>query len=87
MPLYQVLQSWYQGALVASHRTRPVTEAVIVYLLVAASGAALGASLDLAPGLYWTLATLVTAGLAQTAWLHVRSRDAVRRSEAQEPAA
>jgi len=77
MPLYQVLQSWYQGALVAAHRTRPVTEAVVVYLLIAALGAALGAGLDLAPGLYWTLGTLVTAGVAQTAWLAVRSRDAV----------
>lgn len=74
MPLYQVLQSWYQGALVAAHRTRPITEAVIVYVVIAATGAFLGARFSSLPGLYWTLGSLISAGIAQTAWLHVRSR-------------
>jgi progressive ankylosis protein len=74
MPLYQVMQSWYQGSLVARHHTRPVTEAVLIYLLVAGTGSALGAWLDLVPGLYWTVGSLVCAGVCQTAWLHVRSR-------------
>lgn len=82
MPLYQVLQSWYQGALVAARRTRPVTEAVAIYLVVAGSGSALGAHLDVTEGLYWTVGTLVTAGIAQTAWLHWKSRDLLREAAA-----
>lgn len=78
MPLVQVLQSWYQGALVAGHRTRAITEAVVVYLVVAALGCGAGAVLDPTSGLYWTLGSLATAGVVQTLWLHARSRAVVR---------
>lgn len=81
MPAYQVAQSWFQGLLVHAQTTRPITEAVLVYFLVA--GLLLRLGTDLAwdrymPGLVWTLCSFVTAGLCQTAWLWLRSRNAAR---------
>ena len=38
MPAYQALQSWYQGILVSERRTRPITEAVLIYGVVAGAG-------------------------------------------------
>ena len=74
MPFYQVFQSWYQGALVAAHQTRPITEAVGIYVGIAALGALLGVRFELWDGLHWTLVCLVTAGISQTLWLYLRSR-------------
>ena len=77
MPLNQVFQSWFQGALVAARKTRAITEAVLVYLLVAVVGCTMGVQTTGEPGIYWTLGTLVTAGLCQTCWLWLRSREAM----------
>ena len=35
MPAYQVAQSWFQGLLVHAHQTRPITEAVLIYFVLA----------------------------------------------------
>lgn len=77
MPAYQVAQSWFQGVLVDAHRTRPITEAVSIYFLVAGSLLFLGtrwAEHAGVTGLAWTLTSFITAGLTQTAWLWFRSR-------------
>ena len=36
LPVFAVLQSWYQGAILHGRRTRGVTEAVVIYLTVSA---------------------------------------------------
>jgi hypothetical protein len=73
MPGYAVLQSLYQGALVRARRTRAVTEAVALYLLIAASLLAAGVALAPARGIEVALCAFTLAGLAQTGWLWLRS--------------
>jgi hypothetical protein len=78
MPAYQVAQSWFQGLLVHAERTRPITEAVVLYFLIAwgllQMGVARAEDLGI-EGLAWTLVSFVVAGLTQTTWLWWRSRD------------
>lgn len=78
MPGYQALQSWYQGALVHNNRTGVITEAVLVYLLIASALLTVGALTDVYKGIYYTLVSLSVAGLAQTAWLAWRARPSIR---------
>ena len=86
MPGLTVLQSWYQGLIVHSRRTRGITEAVVVYLL--SSGVVLVGGVvwgDVA-GLYVGLAALSVGRLLQTVWLWYRSRPAVEDVEARDRA-
>ena len=78
MPAYQVLQSFYQGALVSGRRTAPVTEAVIVYAVVATLLCGLGVALQSTTGLVWVVSSFVLAGVCQTAWLWMRSARVIR---------
>jgi hypothetical protein len=78
MPGYQALQSWYQGALVHVHKTRAVTEAVVIYLTVALTLLALSVRFARHEGIYYALAAFNAAGLAQTAWLAWRARASLR---------
>jgi hypothetical protein len=77
LPALSTLQSWYQGTILHSRRTRGITEAVIIYL--ATSLIVLGAGIlwGRVTGLYVGLAGFAISMLAQTAWLWVRSRPAV----------
>jgi len=77
MPGYAVLQNWYQGVLVRHRTTRPVTEAVLLYFVIAAVLLRVGSSRNDVTGIFWCLSTFVVAGLCQTAWLHWRSKKAV----------
>ncbi len=81
MPGIAVLQSWYQGVIVHSRRTRGVTEAVVIYLVT--SGAVLwsGVVWNRVAGLYVGLAAVSLGRLMQTAWLWYRSRPAVESVE------
>jgi hypothetical protein len=76
LPLFALLQSWFQGAIVAHKHTRGVTEAVAIYL--AAIGATLGIGIfsQRLTGLYVALVALEISGLLQSAWLWYRSRPA-----------
>ncbi len=77
MPGYQALQSWYQGALVHVHRTRPITEAVAIYIVVAGVGLATGVAWGRFPGIHWALCSFSVGGLLQTGWLALRSRHSI----------
>ena len=79
MPGYAALQSLYQGALVRRRTTRPVTEAVALYFALSAGLLLVGIARQGGgrPGIYWTVASFVTAGVTQTAWLWWRSRAAL----------
>ncbi len=78
MPGYAALQSLYQGALVRSRTTRPITEAVVLYFALSAVLLQIGIANDSVghPGIYWAIGSFVTAGVVQTAWLWWRSREA-----------
>lgn len=74
LPLFSSLQSWFQGALLYSRKTRAITESMAIYLVIfvilALSGVAWGGTI----GLYVGLTILLFSTLAQTAWLWWRSR-------------
>ena len=74
MPAYQAIQSWYQGALVHAGQTRGITEAVALYLGVAACGLALGVQYAQASGIHIALAVFVVSGILQTIYLGWRAR-------------
>lgn len=84
MPGYSVLQSYYQGSLVQAHKTRGVTEAVVVYLLVACSLLLLGLYVNPIHGIYWTLISFNIAGILQTIWGARRARPVLVAQELQD---
>jgi hypothetical protein len=77
MPAMAVLQSWYQGAILHSHQTRGITEAVLIYLFVSIATLTLGVLWGKAIGLYIGLASFVLSTFIQTLWLWYRSRQAI----------
>ena len=74
LPVLSVVQSWYQGAILHGRITRGVTEAVIVFLVVATVLFSVGIAWGQLPGLYIGLAVLGISMSAQTVWLWHRSR-------------
>lgn len=78
IPGLTVLQKWYEGTIVHSRRTRPITEAMAIFLL--ADGAVLwaGVAWRQVAGLYVGLAALATGMLMQIAWLWQRGRPAMQ---------
>jgi hypothetical protein len=74
LPALGALQSWFQGAILYSRRTRAITESVLIYLLTFALLAFGGVIWGKSTGLYIGLTTLLVSTLAQTAWLWLRSR-------------
>jgi hypothetical protein len=89
MPGINVLQSWYQGLLVYSRRTRGITEAVAIYLVTSSALLVAGVVRGRVAGLYVALAAISTGRLIQTIWLWHRSRSAMesveRRDAGQQP--
>jgi len=70
MPAYAVAQNYLQGLMVQGKRTRPITEAVVLYLLVCTLCLLAGMRwLPNLPGIQVTLLAFTVAGLAQTWWL------------------
>ncbi|MBG84858.1 MAG: hypothetical protein CMJ40_09980 [Phycisphaerae bacterium] len=78
IPLLTFLQSLYQGFLVNSHQTRPITEAVSCYLGLTIAGMVAGVLFGGLTGLYVALLTYSAANLGQTGWLYIRSRHLLR---------
>jgi len=78
MPALSALQSWYQGAILHSRRTRGISESVAVFLAASAAVLVAGVAWGRITGLYVGLAGMVIATLAQTAWLGWRARPALR---------
>jgi hypothetical protein len=76
MPALSVMQSWFQGTILHSRKTRPITEAVIVFLLFNLVTLATGIAWGKIPGLYIGLGSFVISSLAQTGWLWLRSQQA-----------
>jgi len=76
LPALSVLQSWSQGVLLHSRRTRSLTEAVILFFVVDVGLLALGVAWGGATGIYVGLAALTLGELSRNAWLRWRSREA-----------
>jgi O-antigen/teichoic acid export membrane protein len=77
IPSLNVYQSWYQGAILHSRRTRAITEAVVIFLVTAVLVLAAGVIWGQITGLYVGLAAFALAMLTQTAWLWFRSRNTI----------
>ena len=72
-PGLAALQSWFQGVLLNSRRTRVITESVVGFMLVCVLGLAMGVWWGRIPGIYIGAAAMSLAMLAQTTWQALRS--------------
>ena len=78
MPALTALQSWFQGVILHSRRTRGITESVVIFLAVSATVLIAGIAWGEVAGLYVGLTGLMLATLAQTVWLWWRARPALK---------
>ncbi len=78
MPAIAVCQSYFQGIMLHSRRTRSITESVAVFLGVASAALIAGVVWDRTIGLYVAMGAFVLGELIRTAWLWLRSRHARR---------
>ena len=76
-PTFSALQSWHQGVLVHSRRTKGITESVLALLVTTALVLGGGVWLQRWPGLYFAAAGLTFGIAAQVSWLSLRSRPAI----------
>lgn len=74
VPALAVLQSWYQGAILHGRRTRGITEAVVIYLLVIGILLWAGVIWGRATGVFVALAAMTISMAVQSVWLRWRSR-------------
>ena len=77
LPGLNSIQSWYQGILLNSKKTRGISEAVAIFLLGAGLVLILGIFWGKTIGLYIGLAAFSFGMIVQTLWLWVRSRPAL----------
>jgi len=84
IPCLDALQSWYRGAIVHSRRTRGITEAVAIFLLVDGAILWIGVVSGQMMGLYVGLVAFGLGMLAQMVWLWWRSRPAIRAIQAKD---
>jgi len=84
LPALAVWQSWWQGTLVHSRRTRGVTESVVVLLAATLLPLAIGVAFHAAPGILFAAAAFTVGNGAQAAWLVRRSRSEIARLEARD---
>ncbi len=78
IPAMRALQSWYQGVLVHVRRTAPITESVVVFLLVCIGVMWAGVETATTPGVYVAVVAFAIGRVAQTVWVWWRSRSARR---------
>jgi hypothetical protein len=84
IPGLNVLQSWYQGAIVHNRRTRAVSEAVGIFLLISSALLWAGVAWGQVTGLYIGMVAFGAGSLAQTGWLWYRGRPVMRRLQARD---
>ena len=84
-------QSFFQGIILNSRNTRPIPEAMAIYLLISVSLIVLGTLWGKIPGVYVTAGAYALAIIGQVSWMWYRSRPAARklslRDESGSPAA
>jgi hypothetical protein len=77
MPALAALQSWYQGAILHSHKTRGIPEAVVIFLGTIGTFLWIGVTVGQVTGLYVGLLAFAVAMFTQTIWLYYRSKPAI----------
>ena len=77
MPAMAALQSWYQGSILQSRKTRGIPEAVVIFLATVALILGIGITLNSITGLFVGLLAFSTAMFTQTIWLWYRSRSTI----------
>lgn len=78
MPAIAVAQSYYQGVILNSRRTRSITESVTLFLAIAGALLVGGVIWGGLAGLYFTVAAFTFGEFVRTIWLGLRSRGARR---------
>ena len=78
-PAISVAQSFFQGVILNSRRTKSIPESVGLFLVVVSLALVGGVLWGAVTGLYFTLASFTFGELLRTFWLWHRSRDARRR--------
>ncbi|HWB73574.1 MAG TPA: hypothetical protein VG755_01440 [Nannocystaceae bacterium] len=78
VPASRVMQSWYQGVLVASRSTRAVSESVVVFAIVTAGFLLAFVRWPVGPGLIAALSAFMLGRVAQTLHLAIRCRALLR---------
>jgi hypothetical protein len=78
LPALSVAQSWFQGIILNSRRTRIITESMALYLAILLAILFGGVAWGKAPGLYVGVIALTLSSIVQVGWLALRSRPAVR---------
>jgi hypothetical protein len=74
IPGLNTLQSWYQGAILNSQKTRGITEAVIVFIVAISIMLVFGVKWSHVPGVYIAMIAFEGGMFFQTIWLWYRSR-------------
>ncbi len=74
LPAMSVFQSWYQGSILTSRKTRGITESVVVYLVTISAVLFGGVLWGRTTGLYVAALAFALSNLSQTAWMLLRSR-------------
>jgi hypothetical protein len=75
LPALTVWLSWYQGILLQSHRTRAITESVVLFLVICVAVLAAGVMWGTVSGLYVGMVAMTLGAFAQGLWQGVRSRE------------
>jgi hypothetical protein len=75
LPAFAATQSFLQGVIMHSKKTRSITEAVFVYLVSSALVLAIGVALGGVSGAFIALTSMTVGELLRTAWFFWRSRE------------
>ena len=74
LPALSVTESFFQGLLVQGHRTRAITEAVMIYLLTSSTILIAGTYYGQVTGIYVGLIAVVLGHIFQSCWLWTRCK-------------
>ena len=77
-PALTVIESWFQGLLVHSHKTQGIIEAVAIYLLISATILGGGIYLGIFTGLYVGYMAGLCGLVMQTLWLRFRCQPFIK---------
>ena len=80
IPGANTLQSWYQGAILNSKKTRGVPEAVLLFLMITIIVFFTGILSGKIPGLYIGVIGYTLGMIGQTWWLWYRSRETLKKT-------
>lgn len=84
IPGFRVLQSWYQGVLMHSKRTRAITESVVLFLIGYGVFLMVGINLGSMVGLYVGVIAYTLSDGLRVVWLWFRARPSVQAVAARE---